>query len=64
MVQMNLQNRNRVTDVENELMVTKRGKQRGGLNWESEIDTYTLLYKKQITSKSLLYNTGALLSAL
>ena len=53
-----------MTDIENELMVTKRGKQRGGLNWESEIDTYTLLYKKQITSKSLLYNTGALLSAL
>ena len=34
-----LQNRNRVTDVENKLMV--RG---GGINWEIGIDAYTLLY--------------------
>ena len=36
-----LQNRNRVTDVENKLMV--RG---GGINWEIGIDIYTLLYIK------------------
>ena len=54
----------RVTNVENKLMVTKRGKQKGGINWETEIDTYTLLYKKQITSRNLLYNTGTLLNTL
>ena len=44
-VQMNKddeQSRNRVTDVENKLMVTKGGSG-GGMNWEIGIDTYTLL---------------------
>ena len=36
-------NRNRVTDVENKLMVT-RGWVEGGINWETGIDLYTLLY--------------------
>ena len=30
---------------------------KGGINWEIEIDIYTLLYIK-ITNKNLLYNTG------
>ena len=38
-------------------MVT-RGKRRGGINWENGIDTYTLLYIKQITNKDLVYRTG------
>ena len=29
-----------------------------GMNWEIGIDTYTLLYSKQITNKDLLYSTG------
>ena len=37
-----LQNRNRVTDVENKLMVTK-GEKRVGINWKVEIDIYTLI---------------------
>ena len=37
-----LQNRNRVTDVENKLMVTSGDKERG-INWETGIDIYTLL---------------------
>ena len=28
------------------------------MNWEIEIDIYTLLYIKQITNKNLLYSTG------
>ena len=40
-----LQNRNRVTDVENKLMITK-GQSGGKLNWETGIDIYTLLYTK------------------
>ena len=31
---------------------------RGKINWEVAIDTYTLLYKKQITNQKLLYSTG------
>ena len=30
----------------------------GGINQEFEINLYTLLYKKQINSKDLLYSTG------
>ena len=38
-------------------MVTKRGKRKGGINWETEIGTCTVLCEKQITNKNLLYNT-------
>ena len=30
----------------------------GGINWEIEVDIYTLLYMKQMTNKDLLYSTG------
>ena len=41
------QNRNRVTDVENKLMVTKVEVGEGRvINWETESDIYTLLYIK------------------
>ena len=45
------------------------GKVRGGINWEFGIDTYTLLYTKQITNKDFpggtdgkasVYNAGDL----
>ena len=39
-----LQDSNRVTDVENKLMVT--GVYGGGINWKTEIDIYILLYIK------------------
>ena len=42
MVQMDLQNRNRLIDIGNKLMVTK-GRRRVGVNWESGINIYTLL---------------------
>ena len=48
MIQMNLQKRNIVTDVENKRMDTKEGKWRGrwggdgGMNWEIGIDIHTL----------------------
>ena len=44
-----VQNRKGVTDLENELMVT-RGKY--------VMDMYTLLYLKWVTDKDLLYSTG------
>ena len=40
-----LQNRNRLTDIENKLMVTK-GERVGRENWEVGINRYTLLYIK------------------
>ena len=51
------QNRNRVTDVENKLMVTG-GMWQGGIHRKTGIDTYTLLHIKQVTNKDLLYSTG------
>ena len=41
-----LQIRNRITDVEDKLTVTKGKRGRGGINWEIGIDIYTLLYIK------------------
>ena len=41
-----LQNRNRLTDLENELMVTREEGWRGGIDGEFGIDMYTLLYLK------------------
>ena len=49
-----LQNRNRLTDVENKLMVTKG--QSGGD--KVRINRYTLLYIKKMNNKDLLYSTG------
>lgn len=46
-----LQNRNRVTDVENKFMVTKGERVRGGINWKIGTDIYTNI--KQITKKDL-----------
>ena len=37
---MNLRNRNRVIDVENNIQLP--GDKRGGVNWETGIDTYTV----------------------
>ena len=35
-----------VTNVENKFMVMRLGGKRGGINWETGIVTYTLLYIK------------------
>jgi len=43
---MNLQNRNRLSDVENELVIYQVEKRKGEINWEIGIDIYTLLYIK------------------
>ena len=55
-----LQNRNRLLDTENRLMVTKREKGRGGegINYRFGINGYKLLYIKYINNKVLLYSTG------
>jgi len=52
------QGRNWDTDVENTCVDTQgkggRGKGESGMNWETEIDIYTLLCVKQIASENLL----------
>ena len=48
-----LQNRNRLTDLENKFMVTLWGKVVGGMVRSLEIDMYILLYLKWITNKVL-----------
>ena len=50
-----LEDRNRLTALENKLMVAKIG---AGINQEFRIKIYTLLHIKQITIKDLLYSTG------
>ena len=46
----------RVTDIKKKLIVM--GVRGEGINWETGIDIYTLLYIKQITNKDLLYSSG------
>ena len=54
MTQMNLLwNRNRVSDIENRLVVEV-----GGMGWEFGISKCKLLYREQINNKVLLYSTG------
>ena len=53
-----LQNRSRLTDIENKLVVTKGERCEGEINQESGINRYILLYIKYINNKDLLYSTG------
>ena len=53
-----LQGRNRGADRENRPVDTV-GEGEGGKNWKSSIETYILLYVKQIASGKMLYNTGS-----
>ena len=57
MIQMNLQNRKRLTDLEKELMVARGERWREGIVREYEMGMYTLLYLKWKTDKDLLYST-------
>ena len=53
-----LQNRNRLTEFENKLIVTKVERWRGGIHQAFGIHIYTLQYIKQVINKNLLYSTG------
>ena len=50
--------RNRLTDLENELMITREKGLGERIVREFGIDMYTLLYLKQITNKDLPYSRG------
>ena len=51
-----IQNRNRLTDTANNLMVTKEGRE--GTNQEDGMNRSKLLYIKYISNEDLLYSTG------
>ena len=56
-IQMNLfTSRDRLTDIENQLMVTKGEKGERKINEELGMNRYTLLCIKQISNKGLLYS--------
>ena len=57
-IQMNLQNRNRLVNIEHKLTVTTGETWNGGTNQEPGINIYTLLYVRQVTNKDLLWSTG------
>ena len=52
--------RNKFTDLEIKLMVFKGERCQGGINWEFGIDIHTLLYLKQITTRTYYTAQGAL----
>ena len=54
MIQMNLKNRNRLTDLRTSLWLGEGG----GIGRGFGMDRYTLLYLKWITHMDLLYSTG------
>ena len=53
-----LRNRNRLTGIENRLVVARGERRGGGLDWEFGISRCKLLYKEWINNKFLLYSTG------
>ena len=55
-----LQNRNRVTDVENKLTVAKGERKRGGIKCEIGIDIYTLLWNKASLVAQMVNNQPAM----
>ena len=59
---MNLQNRNRLTDLENQFMVIRREGWREGMVREFGMDMYTLLYLKWSANKDLYIGHGPLLN--
>ena len=53
-----LQGSNGDTDIQNRLVDTV-GEGEGGMNWENNMQTYTLPYVKQIASGNVLCDTGS-----
>ena len=45
-------------DIEKRLMVARRRRGGGGMDWEFKISRYKLLYTKWTNKKVLLYSTG------
>jgi len=63
MIQMNLQNRKRPTDLEDEFMLAG-GRMRAGTVGEFCMDMYTLLYLQWITTRTYCIAHGTRLSVM
>ena len=57
MIQKNLQNREKLKDLETKLYLPNRKWGGGGINQEVGINICTLMYIKQVGNKDLLYST-------
>ena len=55
---LSMKQTNRLTDIENGLMVVKGERVGGGMDWEFWINSYKLLYIEWINNKVLLNSTG------
>ena len=53
-----LQNRNRLTDIENRLVVAKGEEGGSGMDWEFAVSRCKLLHLEWISNEVLLYSTG------
>ena len=62
--QQQQKNKNKYTDLENKLMVTRGEGNWGGIVREFGIDMYTLLYLKWITNKTYCIAQGLILNIL
>ena len=49
---------NRLTDIENRLVVAKGEEGEGGMDWEFGVSRCKRLYREWINNKVLLYSTG------
>ena len=59
-----LQNRNRLTDIENRLMFVKERGEERGMKWEFGVSRYKLLYLEWICNEVLLYSKGFYMQSL
>ena len=57
-------NRNRLTEIENRLVVAKGETGGSGMDWEFGGSRYKLLYLEWISSEVLLYSTGNYIQSL
>ena len=55
-----LRNRNRLTDIENDLQSPQRWRRWGWMDWEFGISRHKLLYRGRINNKRLLYQWSGL----
>ena len=55
--ELNVQNRNKLMDIENRLVVAKKGRG-SGMDWEFGVSRCKLFHLEQVSNEILLYSTG------
>ena len=59
-----LQNRNRLTDIENRLVVAKGNREGSGMDWEFGVSRCKLFHLEWISNEVLLHSTGNYIQSL